>query len=118
MKTYSRRGFTLVEIMIAVLIIGILLSIATPAFVRAREGSKAKACQHNLLQIVGAKERWAMDAQKGPDDAPTHALLAPYYLRATPVCPSSGTYIPGALKDTPLCTVGGVSGAYDAHRIW
>ena len=114
----SERGFTLIEVMIVVVIIGILLGIATPVFLRAREGSRAKACQHNLLQIVGAKERWAMDNHRGADDEPTHALLSPYYIRAVPICPSGGTYTPRRLRDTPICTVGGVSGAYDAHVLW
>src|SRR5207249_12320140 len=59
------RGFTLVEIMIVVLIIGMLMTIAMPQFQRARTGALARACQHNLKHIVGAKERWAMDNNRG-----------------------------------------------------
>jgi prepilin-type N-terminal cleavage/methylation domain-containing protein len=63
-KARAERGFTLVEIMIVVLIIGILLAIAVPNFVRARESSRAKACVSNLKQIDAAKEQWAMDNNK------------------------------------------------------
>ena len=56
-----RRAFTLVEIMIVVLIIGILVAIAVPNFIRARESARARACVANLRQIDSAKEQYAMD---------------------------------------------------------
>jgi competence protein ComGC len=112
-----RSGFTMVEILIVVAIIGILLAIATPAFQNARNGAKAKACQSNLKEILCAKERWAMDANKAPTDTPTNADLTPYYVRSTPSCPSSGVYTVGALAELPICSVGGTRGDYDAHVI-
>src|SRR5437016_1174804 len=59
--TAYQHAFTLVEIMIVVLIIGILLAIAVPNFIRAREQSRAKSCSANLKQIDSAKQQWAMD---------------------------------------------------------
>ena len=62
MKKLNRKsGFTLVEIMIVVLIIGILMAIAVPNFIRARESSRRSSCIANLKQIDSAKEQWAMD---------------------------------------------------------
>src|SRR5438093_9754756 len=91
----GRRGFTLVEIMIVVLIIGILLAIAVPNFVKARETSRAKACVANLKQIEGAKEQWAMDTKAATNATPGTTDLFPTYVRNTPACPSGGTYTLG-----------------------
>lgn len=55
----TAKGFTLVEIMIVVAIIGIIIAIAVPAFLRARENSRGRACQENLSKIDGAKEQYA-----------------------------------------------------------
>ena len=60
-RIVNHSAFTLVEIMIVVLIIGILLGIAVPNFIRARETSRSKACIANLKQVDTAKEQYAMD---------------------------------------------------------
>lgn len=112
-----QKGFTLIEIMIVVLIIAILLAIAIPNFLRARETSRAKSCQGNLRQIETAKEQWAMDTKAAADAAaPAMTVLVPDYIKATPLCPSNGTYSVGNLSTRPTCSVG-VNGAgdYDDH---
>ncbi len=106
-KARAERGFTLVEIMIVVLIIGILLAIAVPNFVRARESSRAKSCVANLKQIDAAKEQWAMDNNKSNGDACQMSDLVPTYLKSTPSCPSGGTYTVGAIGTNPSCSIGG-----------
>jgi prepilin-type N-terminal cleavage/methylation domain-containing protein len=109
------RGFTLVEVLIVVAILGILLAIAVPAFTNARNGARAKGCQYNLKQIYSAKERWAMDKNKSPDDVPVQADLTPYYTHNVPICPAGGEYTLGRLQDIPICSIGGVRGEFDAH---
>lgn len=101
----ARRGFTLIEIMIVVLIIGILLAIAVPNFVKARESSRTKACIGNLKQIQAAEEQWAMENKKGSSDTPTDADLfgATVYIKTKPLCPSGGTYTIGAVGAAPTC---------------
>jgi prepilin-type N-terminal cleavage/methylation domain-containing protein len=111
----ARRAFTLVEIMIVVLIIGILLAIAIPNFIRARETSRAKSCQANLQQIDSAKEQWAMDNKKTTTDTPGSTDLATTYIKTYPSCPSGGTYTIAAIGTTPTCSIGGTAGTYNAH---
>jgi type II secretion system protein G len=100
------RGFTLVEIMIVVLIIGILLAIAVPSFINARERSRANACRSNLRQIQAAKEQWAMATNQGPTATPGWDALVPNFLQQQPRCPSGGTYTIGNLATNPTCSRG------------
>jgi competence protein ComGC len=98
-----------VEIMIVVLIIGILLAIAVPNFIKARESSRTKACVANLKQIDSAKEQWAMDNKRDSTDTPQQSDLegAGGYIKTFPECPSGGTYTINAISTDPTCSVGG-----------
>src|SRR3954467_15590928 len=82
-------GFTLVEIMIVVLIIGILMAIAVPNFIRARETSRRNSCIANLKQIYSAKEQWAMDNKAASGAAVLMSDIAGTYMKGAatgPVC--------------------------------
>ena len=101
------QGFTLVEIMIVVLIIGILLAIAVPSFMNARERSRTNACRSNLRQIQAAKEQWAMANNRGPTATPDWEDLVPDFMQQRPNCPSGGTYTIGNMSTNPTCSIGG-----------
>ncbi len=105
----NSKGFTLVEIMIVVAIIGILIAIAVPGFVKARTVSRNRACQENLQKIDGAKEQWALEnnqAEAAACDLATD-IVANDYLKKAPTCPESGTYTANAIGTDPSCSIGG-----------
>ncbi len=119
-KTSRKSGFTLVEIMIVVAIIGLLAAIAIPNFVRARQVSQANACINNLRLIDGAKQQWALENKKASTDTPSNAELTPYLGRGggqLPVCPIGtdydASYNTGDVQTAPTCKLG--AGQTPAH---
>src|SRR5678815_1257127 len=99
LSTSRKSGFTLVEIMIVVAIIGLLAAIAIPNFVKARTASQKNACIANLKQMDGAKASWALEQKKNNADTPddTDLFGATVYIREKPPCPANGTYTLGTV---------------------
>src|SRR6185503_11001060 len=98
LKTGARSGFTLVEILIVVAIIGMLASIAVPSYVRARDAAQSKACINNLRQLDGAVQTWALENKKSATSTYALSDLKPYIKLDSsnniPSCPAGGTYNP------------------------
>jgi prepilin-type N-terminal cleavage/methylation domain-containing protein len=93
-----KKGFTLVEIMIVVAIIGLLAAIAIPSFMRARTTAQANGCINNLRQIDGAKDQYALEAGLSNFAVVTFADIGPTntarggYMKNWPNCPASTNY--------------------------
>ena len=106
-KGKPNAGFTLVEIMIVVAIIGLLSAIAIPNFVKARQTAQTNACINNLRQIDGAVNQLALETKLTTGAATTTVLLAPYLGRGNagswPVGPLGEVYLPPVVGAPPVC---------------
>ena len=124
--------------MIVVLIIGILLAIAIPNFISARESSRSRACIANLSQINSAKMQCILDNKLSDTsgatfsvDGTTVSTTGPNgiyqltrgtgnpdgYLRGVPACPSGGQYDPGSVRLSPACSIATAPGASADYKV-
>ena len=115
----ARLGFTLIEIMIVVALIGMLAAIAVPNYFHARERSRMVTCIQNLKVIDNSIEQWAMEAKK-QSGTPVTSEDIRGYMKQLPVCPSGGKTFADSYEITvidvqPLCTRV-TSGQY-AHKL-
>ncbi len=101
----NTAGFTLVEIMIVVAIIGLLAAIAVPNFAQARTNARRGTCINNMRLIDASKEQYALENNKDSTVTPVAADVTPYLKsNVMPTCPATGTYTIAAIGTKPTCS--------------
>ena len=106
--TRNRRqfGFTLVEIMVVIAIIGMLMGVATLGISHAIKSSKQNICNMNIEAIEQAKQMWALENKKNTNDTPSEAELSRHLMNGVfPTCPSGGTYTINPNNVRTTCSV-------------
>ena len=117
----NEHGFTLVELMIVVAVIGLLAAMGIPHALNAYARAQRAACISQLRQIESAKQQWALDSGKGGDTTPTEAEIAPFLNRGgstvdfvCPLDPGKGkkqkrsfdtSYRMNEVSDPPTCKI-------------
>src|SRR5215831_19442973 len=117
-KIIRKAGFTLIEIMIVVSIIGTLAAIVIPNFIKSRAISQADTCINNLRQIESASNQWALENNKSNTDPINYPNdLAPYIKLTSsgkiPGCPAGGTYVCSTAGSPPTCSLSTLTPAHE-----
>jgi len=108
MNTRSNKGFTLVEIMIVVVIIGLLAAMAIPAFQKVRQSSQDKAVLNNARQLSAASDQYFLENGVSTV-ASTNLVGATNYVKAVNTV-ANETY-PDSYTQGVTITIAGIAGA-------
>ena len=106
-RQHHQRAFTLIEIMIVVLLVGLLAAIAIPNFIRSRTTAQTNVCINNLRTIDYAIQQWALELKEAAN-APVQFSDISSYLRSSVTCPAGGStfadsYTISVVGEEPHC---------------
>jgi prepilin-type N-terminal cleavage/methylation domain-containing protein len=107
MKMTNKSGFSLLEVMIVVTIIGFLAGLGIPSLMRARAKTQETRCIDNLRLMSGAKDQWAVENYANNGDPCTETDVTPYFKRGFPTCPANGQYTVADVGEDPTCNIAG-----------
>jgi prepilin-type N-terminal cleavage/methylation domain-containing protein len=109
-KAVHETGFTLLEIMVVVAIVGLLAAISIPNYIKSRATSQAHTCINSLRQIDSAAQEFALEEHKRngqninfPDDLTPFIKLNAQ--GSIPPCPAGGTYDCSVVGTPPCCNL-------------
>ncbi|PKK90684.1 MAG: hypothetical protein CVV64_07315 [Candidatus Wallbacteria bacterium HGW-Wallbacteria-1] len=112
-QTKKSRGFTLVEIMVVISVIGVLSSVGGNYFMSSSKRATMRACQENLKILNKAVELYNFDHGTYPAQSDWQISLVPYFQnKSVPSCPKSGLYVPAINSESGqivefYCTIHG-----------
>lgn len=108
MNIVFRKGFSLIELMIVMVIIAIVLAIALPNYFKSGTISQKAVCIANLEKIDAAVDQWVLDNHRPPgytlSESDEEEVYANYVKGGKPKCPSSGEYAIHAVGSVPQVT--------------
>jgi Domain of unknown function (DUF4190) len=92
---------------LSVILIPMMLAIAVPNFVKARQTAQQSICINNLHMIDSAKQSWALEKKATTEDSPTVADVTPFLGRSFDSlhCPEGGTYALNKVGEPPTCSI-------------
>jgi hypothetical protein len=94
-----------IGLVMPIIMLPMMLTIAVPNFIKARQQAQAAVCRQQVMRIESAKQVWGLEKQKTQQTRPTEEDLLPYLKGGMPVCPTGGQYTLGSLEEPPACSM-------------